>query len=333
MNAVQKTYYIFGVLLFLLQQETCAEKKPEILHKAVGSSLHLFTDYPKDSLTQIEWKFCQKTFAEYYQSKFTLFTDINYSFYGRLHTNESDISVTVKNLQLNDSGKFSIVQEGDGIQFETKEIQLHVHDPISAVKIQNNVNWLQSKNMCTFHLHCVTFGHVNASFNWSGYQVGNGPHLSFNLTAEARATLNCTASNRISVKYTTTTVMCKKENGSNVTSGIPQDLLLIAVGAGIAGIAMIIAIIGAFYKWRNPKGESEAGITVYEDIKPDSVMKKRSESMNNGMTIYETVDDMKVTPKLPPESSYSLQTLYDKINFERHPAVTPTTSSPYQVVL
>ncbi|XP_056588482.1 uncharacterized protein si:cabz01074944.1 isoform X2 [Triplophysa dalaica] len=298
MNAVQKTYYIFGVLLFLLQQETCAEKKPEILHKAVGSSLHLFTDYPKDSLTQIEWKFCQKTFAEYYQSKFTLFTDINYSFYGRLHTNESDISVTVKNLQLNDSGKFSIVQEGDGIQFETKEIQLHVHDPISAVKIQNNVNWLQSKNMCTFHLHCVTFGHVNASFNWSGYQVGNGPHLSFNLTAEARATLNCTASNRISVKYTTTTVMCKKENGSNVTSG-----------------------------------ESEAGITVYEDIKPDSVMKKRSESMNNGMTIYETVDDMKVTPKLPPESSYSLQTLYDKINFERHPAVTPTTSSPYQVVL
>lgn len=92
-------------------------------------------------------------------------------------------------------------------------------DPISAVKIQNNVNWLQSKNMCTFHLHCVTFGPVNASFNWSGYQVGNGPHLSFNLTAEARATLNCTASNPISVKYTTTTVMCKKENGSNVTSG------------------------------------------------------------------------------------------------------------------
>lgn len=28
------------------------------------------------------------------------------------------------------------------------------------------------------------------------------------------------------------------------------------------------------------------------------ILQKRSESMNNGMTIYETVDDMKVTPKL-----------------------------------
>ncbi|KAA0722955.1 hypothetical protein E1301_Tti015627 [Triplophysa tibetana] len=329
MNAIQKTFSIFGVLLFLLQQESCAEKKPEIVHKAVGSSLHLVTDHPRENLTQIEWKFYLKTIAEYDLSKFTLFD----SFYGRLHTNESDISVTVKKLHFNDSGKFSIVQQGDGFQFETKEVQLHVHDPITDVKIHSNVNWLQSKNMCTFHLHCVVSAPVNAAFNWNGYQVGNGSHLSFNLTAEARATLNCTASNSISVKYTTTTVMCKKETGFNVKSGIPQDLLLIAVGAGIAGIAMIIGIIGACYKWKNPKGGSDGGITVYEDVKPDSVMKKRSESMNNGMSIYETVDDMIVTPKRPPDSSYKLQTLYDKINFERHPAVTPTTSSPYQVVL
>ncbi|XP_057199472.1 uncharacterized protein si:cabz01074944.1 isoform X2 [Triplophysa rosa] len=299
MNAIQKICSIFEVLLFLLQQESCAEKKPEIVHKAVGSSLHLITDHPKENLTQVEWKFCQKTFAEYDRSIFSLL--IPDLFDGRLHTNESDVSVTVKNLQLSDSGNFQIVQEGNRIQYGTKEIQLHVHDPIGDVNIQNN--------------------------------VGNGPHLSFNLTAEARATLNCTANNSVSVKYMTQTVMCKKENGSNVTSGIPQDLLLIAGGAGIVGIAMIIGIIGACYKWRNLKGQSEAGITVYEDVNPESVIKKRSESTNNGMSIYETVDDMKVTPNLLPDSSYNIQTLYDKISFERHPAVKPTTSSPYHVVL
>ncbi|KAI7814167.1 putative T-lymphocyte surface antigen Ly-9-like [Triplophysa rosa] len=251
MNAIQKICSIFEVLLFLLQQESCAEKKPEIVHKAVGSSLHLITDHPKENLTQVEWKFCQKTFAEYDRSIFSLL--IPDLFDGRLHTNESDVSVTVKNLQLSDSGNFQIVQEGNRIQYGTKEIQLHVHDPIGDVNIQNNVSWLQSKNICTFHLHCLVLGSVNASFNWSGYQVGNGPHLSFNLTAEARATLNCTANNSVSVKYMTQTVMCKKENGSNVTSGIPQDLLLIAGGAGIVGIAMIIGIIGACYKWRNLK--------------------------------------------------------------------------------
>lgn len=119
--------YLFNINYLFFFVETCAEKKPKIVRKAVGSSLHLITDYRKYNLTQIDWKFCQKTIAEYDQSNFTLFTDINDSFYGRLHTNVSDISVTVKNLQLNDSGDFSIVQQRGIKQFDTIEIQLHVH--------------------------------------------------------------------------------------------------------------------------------------------------------------------------------------------------------------
>lgn len=310
--------------MILLQQESCVESETETVHKAVGSSLHLFTDHPKTNSTEIKWKFNQKTFAEYYRSNFTAVTPE--LFFGRLYTNRTDISVTVRNLRLTDSGTFSIVQEDSSKQYETKAIQLHVHDPIRDGNIQHNVTWLQSKNMCTFHIHCLVFGHVNASFNWSGGKVGNGAYLTFNLTPEARATLNCTASNPVSVKHFTETVVCKKE--SDRIFGIPQNLLLIAVGAGIVGIAMIIGIIGACYRWRTRReiGESEAGITVYEDVNHESVEKMRSESIRNGMSIYETVDDIKVKPNPP-------QTLYDKINFERHPAVKLSTSSPYQAVL
>lgn len=76
------------------------------------------------------------------------------------------------------------------------------------------------------------------------------------------------------------------------------------------------------------------------------------------MSIYETVDDMKVTQNLVSTRCMfrevdrtvakhffgiccnvtlllplQPQTLYDKINYQRHPAVSANTSSPYQEVL
>ncbi|XP_051993027.1 T-cell surface antigen CD2-like isoform X2 [Xyrauchen texanus] len=298
MNTFQESCCsIFGILLFFLLQGSCV-----IVHKAVGSSLRLMHDIPKENLSLVQWKLNETMFAEYDGTKFN---DVKQNiFAGRLRMNlsMSHISVTVEELHFQDSGRFSIVAEGpQSKQYKTQDIELHVQDPIRDVQIKSNFTWQESKNTCTFHLHCLVSGDLKPSYNWSGYEVGSEQHLHFNLHPSMSVTLNCTASNRVSIKSSTLTVKCSEES---ISSFLQYKYLLIAVGTGIMGILMLSGIIAACCRWRTnkEKGESEAEITVYEDV-------------NSGGTA-------RTTP----------QTLYDKINYQRHPADGPSTSSPNQEV-
>ncbi|XP_051567983.1 uncharacterized protein LOC127448990 [Myxocyprinus asiaticus] len=309
---------IFGILLFFLLQGSCV-----IVHKAVGSSLHLMHDIPKENLSLVQWKLNGTIFAEYDGTKLK---DLKKVFAGRLRT--SDISVTVEELHFQDSGSFSIVAEGPhSKQYKTKVIELHVQDLIRNVQIKSNFTWQESKNMCTFHLHCLVSGNLKPSYSWSGFEVGSEQHLHFSLHPAMSVTLNCTANNSVSIKSATLTVKCSEES---ISSFLQYKYLMIAVGTGIVGIVMLSGIIAVCCRWRTRKGkgDSEAEITMYEDVNSGGTAKKkkRTESVVNGISIYETVDDTRIKSNMP-------QTLYDKINYQRHPAVGPSTSSPYQEVL
>ncbi|XP_058638902.1 SLAM family member 8-like isoform X1 [Onychostoma macrolepis] len=328
MNVFQESCCsILVVLLVFLVQGSCVDSDAEVLHKAVGDSLELTADYPKDDL-EVQWKYNGNIFAEYQKKYFkTVEPEL---FHGRLKMNEGNISITVADLKLQDSGSFSIVAEGKSTQYKTKFIELRVHDLIREVKIEYNVSWLQSQNICTFHLWCLESGDQNPSYSWTGHQIQTqGSHLNISLRPAENTTLNCTADNTVSIKYTTETVVCTETSKTpSMSSGFPQKYLLIAVGVGIVAVVIFGGALAVCCRRRNNKGqgESEAGITVYEDVNTDATAKKRSESVTNGMSIYETVNDIKPSQGLP-------QTLYDKISYQRHPAVSPSTSSPYQDVL
>ncbi|KAK2913291.1 hypothetical protein Q8A67_001690 [Cirrhinus molitorella] len=287
MNIFQEPYCsILGVLLFVLLHGLCADPDAEVVHKAVGDSLELIAGY--QDILEVKWTYNEIEFAEY--------------------------------------------QIGESVQHPTKIIALHVHDRITGVQIEYSDSWSQSQNSCTFHLRCLASGDPNPSYSWTGHQdKTEGQHLNINLHPAESATLNCTANNTISVKYTTETVMCIKKSNDSSTSpgaGFPQNYLLIAVGVCIVVVILFGGAVAACCRWKKNKGqgESEADITVYEDVNTEVNAKKRSESVVNGMSIYETVDETKCSQKLP-------QTLYDKINYQRHPAVSANTSSPYQEVL
>ncbi|XP_043100875.1 SLAM family member 6 isoform X2 [Puntigrus tetrazona] len=317
---------VLGVLLALFLQGSCVDPETEVVHKAVGDSLELIAEYPKKDL-EAQWKYHESDFAVYQNNDFRIAKPELFS--GRLKLYKDNISVTVTNLKLQDSGSFSIVALAVNnthiTQYTTKRIELHVHDLIREVNIQYDYSWLQSQNICLFHLRCAASDDPGTFYSWSGHQIGTqGSDLNITLGPEEKNTVTCTARNNVSIKSTTEDVVCtRKSDGSS----FPQKYVLMAVGAGVVAVVVLCGALAACCRWRNKRGpsESEAGITVYEDVNV-SPAKKRSESVINGMSIYETVDDTKLSQNLP-------QTLYDKINYQRHPAVSTSTSSPYQEVL
>ncbi|XP_052458815.1 uncharacterized protein LOC128017457 isoform X11 [Carassius gibelio] len=122
---------ILAVLLVFLLQGSCADPDVE-LHRAVGDSLELIADYPKKDL-EVLWKYNIITFAEYQNDDFQevkseLFSD-------RLKMNKDSISVTVTDLKLQDSGRFSIVAENKSGQYKTKGFVLHVHALVLSLEV------------------------------------------------------------------------------------------------------------------------------------------------------------------------------------------------------
>ncbi|XP_052417377.1 uncharacterized protein LOC127962019 isoform X2 [Carassius gibelio] len=326
-NFQESCFSVLGVLLVFLLRGSCSDADEDVVRKAVGDSLELIADYPKDGLEAL-WKYNETIFAEYRNSD--LQKAKSELFNGRLKMYKDNISVRVTDLRLQDSGRFSIVAEGKSTQYKTKFIELHVHELVRDVQIEFSESWLQSKNICVFDLQCLSSGDPKPSYSWSAPQIQTrGAHLNISLGPEENTTLTCTANNSYSANHTTRTLVCtERAEDSSVLpeqdAGFPLEYWLIAVGAGVGVVVVVIfsTTLAVCCRRRTikEKGESEAGITVYEDVNIDGPAKNRSESVANGMSIYETVKDTKPSQNLP-------QTLYDKINYQRHPAASTSTSA------
>ncbi len=109
---------------------SCVDADEEVVHKAVGDSLELIANYPKDDL-EVKWKYYDTLFAEYRNKDFKKVK--SELFHGRLKMNKDNISVTVSDLKLQDSGSFSIVAEGKSEQYKTTFIILHVHGEFNCL--------------------------------------------------------------------------------------------------------------------------------------------------------------------------------------------------------
>ncbi|XP_047009653.1 uncharacterized protein LOC108261139 isoform X2 [Ictalurus punctatus] len=198
--------------------------------------------------------------------------------------------------------------------------------PITAVQIEKNQTWRLSTNSCDVDVKCAALGVEKVSYLWSGYKTGSGAQLKFSLSpAEGAVTLNCTAANNVSSILATEILSCSTEHQETVfAEGIPQWIVI----AGVAAALLLIAFIAALCCcWRSHKGGSveDSGTTVYADVNTQVTAQKnhRSESVINGMTVYETVDDLRVTPEM---------TIYAKVTLPQHAKISSTSSSPYQQV-
>ncbi|KAI4896860.1 hypothetical protein NFI96_031914, partial [Prochilodus magdalenae] len=190
-----------------------AEENPE--HRAAGSSIILPLGHPKDPDLYALWKYKEKTFAIYFNGQLRITEAQQFS--GRLKLDSDSLSVEVTDLQIQDSGSYSIVAEKSGAQLPTKIINLTVYDSTRRImcacppkiKIESNQTWVESTDSCIVHLVCRAPEDQSVSYTWSGYKTESGAELHFTLSpADGDVTLNCTAVGRLGTGTNTTRVKC-----------------------------------------------------------------------------------------------------------------------------
>ncbi|KAL6491016.1 hypothetical protein MHYP_G00013610 [Metynnis hypsauchen] len=311
-----------GTALLLLCYGLCvwADENTVTEHRAAGSSFILPLGHPKESVSFAQWRYNGTPFAVYRKDQVHITDQLQFS--GRLKVGSDHLSVEVTDLQLQDSGSYSITADKSGVQLPTKIISLTVYG-VPKIEIKNNQIWVKSKNSCEVHLLCKVQEDQEVFYTWSGYKTESGTKLNFTLSpAEGDVTLTCTAANSYRNNTKTMKVTCNPDVPNN------QLYIWIAVGGGAAFFLLIVIIaVSCWWKSQKDRDSSDPGNTVYADVNDGNVVRKdkRSESINIA-SIYETVDELRATSDKP-------QTLYDKVTFARPTPLAPCTSSPYQVVL
>ncbi|XP_020359664.1 SLAM family member 5-like [Oncorhynchus kisutch] len=285
-----------------------------LFNKAVGDSVELPSGLEREGIKSMEWKYKKMVIAEF---------DRNISlpksqFKGRLEMNDSNFSLTIRELSLQDSGEFLVsAASNKGGQIPTKTIHLQVHEPISKVEIQKEIKLLANQS-CSVWLLCNVSVGSNLSYTWERgnetYRDDQQIHFSLS-PADGDIRVTCNASNLVSEKSASTTVKCSNDTTTpEYDTWMEWYRIYIVVPVGVA-VLLILTVAVAMYYCR--------GCCNTADLTDDTRMKD-TRTNSQVMSIYETVEDLAVPILNMP------QTLYDKITFGRQPE---DPSSSYQEVL
>ncbi|KAI4899637.1 hypothetical protein NFI96_008164 [Prochilodus magdalenae] len=192
--------------------------------RAAGSSLILPLGYPKESVSYAEWKYKEKAFAIYFYGQLRIIN--TQQFRRRLKLDSDTLSVEVTDLQLQDSGSYSIAVDKPGAQPTTKIINLTVYGLIE-IEIESSQTWVESTDSCKVHLVCRAPEDQNVSYTWSGYKTESGGELHFSLSpADGDVTLNCTAVGRLATGTNTTSVKCNPNKTPPVSPYLLVSIIL-----------------------------------------------------------------------------------------------------------
>ncbi|XP_064881457.1 SLAM family member 8-like isoform X2 [Oncorhynchus nerka] len=285
-----------------------------LFNKAVGDSVELPSGLEREGIKSMEWKYKEMVIAEF---------DRNISlprsqFKGRLEMNDSNFSLTIQELSLQDSGEFLVsAASNKGGQIPTKTIHLQVHEPISKVVIQKEITLLANQSCSVWLLCNVSIG-SNLSYTWErgNEKYRDDEQIHFSLSpADGDISVTCTASNSVSEKSASATVKCSNDTTTpEYDTWMEWYRIYIMVPVGVA-VLLILTVAMAVNYCRGCC--NTAALT-------DDTRMKDTRTNSQVMSIYENVDDLAV-PRLNKS-----QTLYDKITFGRQPE---TPCSSYQEVL
>ncbi|XP_034086376.1 signaling lymphocytic activation molecule-like [Gymnodraco acuticeps] len=311
--------YMSVLLLGCFLHDVEASNPQHEIHTKVGDTVELSSGLSTKEVTKAEWNYEGLQIADD-EGAFK-----NSQFDGRLEFNPDNFSLTLRELTLKDSGKFSFNSAKKTGQRPTVTIILYVHEPITKEPIVNSSStWHTSNASCTVLLECsaATTGHV--TFQWTvGTETFNGFRLQHILRQQDEDTkFNCTISNVVSEMSTIKTVSCSnttfetEERGKTPFPARTAFFSALIVGAG--GCLLVAVIVGvavcAYRHKQSQAGVDSNDLTVYADINDVAIGDKPC-------SLYETIDNRVNT--VPPGPN----TVYDKIQLNR---LRNESVSPYQ---
>ncbi|XP_067380467.1 T-lymphocyte surface antigen Ly-9-like [Channa argus] len=311
----QSVLFLLGVKLLDVEASSC----PSTIHKKVGDTVELPSCLPAKDVTSAKWKYIDDIVADIEYSRIKY-----YNFKDRVSVNQTNLSLTLRNLTLQDSGNFSFISEVNDEQRPTVVITLKVHEPITKEPVLTlNSTWDASNKSCTVLVECRSTSDSNVSYNWTvRNQTLSGSRLQYKLRPEDGETIfTCTVFNSISDKSASTTVKCS--NDTSVPD--PWNFLIMGVAGGSCLMLVIIVgiAVGVCHCKQRRAGSDSNDLTVYADVS-DFVIDDRTSSMKP-CSLYETIDNA-VNPVIRTDGPH---TVYDKIQLSR---VKNVSASPYQQV-
>ncbi|XP_029610075.1 SLAM family member 8 isoform X6 [Salmo trutta] len=265
-----------------------------LFNKAVGDSVELPSGLEREGINSMEWKYRKMVIAEF---------DGNVSlprsqFEGRLEMNDSNFSLTIQELTLQDSGEFLIsAASNKGGQIPTKTIHIQVHEPISKVEIQKEIKLLANQS-CSVWLLCNVSVGSNLSYTWERgnetYRDDQQIHFSLS-PADGDISVTCNGSNPVSRKSASATVKCSNDTTTPV-----------------GGAVVLIVAVAVYYC----RGRCNTAALT------DDTRMKDTRSNSQVMSIYENVDDLAVprlnTVRVRYEWSYLISLNINKIKQSLH---------------
>ncbi|XP_032438360.1 SLAM family member 8-like isoform X2 [Xiphophorus hellerii] len=231
------------VLLGLGRHDVETSEGKQVIHKGVGDSVVLSSNLPAEGVKRARWKYGNLNVA----IKGSGLTPNN-PFKGRVEFNNTTLSLTIRDLTLQDSGEFNLIAEVNDKQVSVFII-LQVHEPISTNSIVfSNVTEAGSDGFCTVFLECKANPHSDVTYSWTvGTQTRNGSTLQYSIRPQdGETTFTCKASNVISEKLAFKTLRCSNTTGpgSNEGCGFSPVMFWFRL---VVGLLVILVLVWLLY--------------------------------------------------------------------------------------
>ncbi|KAK5858615.1 hypothetical protein PBY51_002742 [Eleginops maclovinus] len=304
-----------SVLLLGCSLHDVEDSGDQVIHKTVGDTVELAFPLRTEKITSASWS--------YKGSKIANINGLiqNTRFNGRLEFNKSKLSLTLRELAVNDSGEFSFNFAKD--TQKTIRITLHVHESITEEPVVNfNSTWHASNASCTVLLDCSATPIDNVSYQWTvENQTFDGSRLQYIISLKDGSTnFNCTISNHVRGMSTIREVNCRNVTSEQQEGGPVVLPMIVAVGCCLlVTVTVGVAVCVYCHKKSQAVGVDSNELTVYADI--NDVAIRDVPSPQKPCSLYETITNVPVQP--------APHTVYAKIELGR---LRKESVSPYQEI-
>ncbi|XP_055757082.1 uncharacterized protein LOC129835470 [Salvelinus fontinalis] len=234
-----------------------------LFNKAVGDSVELPSGLEREGIKSMEWKYKKMVIAE-----FDGYVSLPRSqFKGRLEMNDSNFSLTIQELSLQDSGEFLVsAASNKGGQIPTKTIHLQVH--------------------------------ANLSYTWERgnetYRDAQQIHFSLS-PADGDISVTCNASNPVSEKSASATVKCSNDTTTpEYDTWMKWYRIYIVVPVGVTVVLILTVAVVVYYCRGRCNTAALTEDTRMKDTRINSQV----------ISIYENVEDLAVPRLNKPQTLY-----------------------------